>query len=313
MNIDIRDLVLIGGGLFIVATIVHGVWLAWRSRREPLRMEISNELIPDDDDDLVRFRGELPNGGGRPAGMPVQKDINFEAAGRVPLEPVGAPPADTLATSSGQDTLATSSAQSAVEEADTTGNEPVPIRAEASRAVFPNTGPIIAEDSKRSRSSVRGASASSGKSGTAPADTGGQELLVINVVAASGEEFAGEALLAAIRAQGLRYGEMKIFHRLDPHTGETQFSVANLLEPGYFDLAEIGGFVSPGIVFFLQLPGPANPSDALEAMIRITRSIAEELGAVLKDENMSALTGQTVEHYRERVADYSRRRLSMRR
>ena len=304
MNIDIRDLVLIGGGLFIVATIVHGVWLAWRSRREPLRMEISNELIPDDDDDLVRFRGELPNGGGRPAGMPVQKDINFKAAGRVPLEPVGAPVADTLATSS---------AQSAVEEADTTGNEPVPIRAEASRAVFPNTGPIIAEDSKRSRSSARGASASSGKSGTAPADTGGQELLVINVVAASGEEFAGEALLAAIRAQGLRYGEMKIFHRLDPHTGETQFSVANLLEPGYFDLAEIGGFVSPGIVFFLQLPGPANPSDALEAMIRITRSIAEELGAVLKDENMSALTGQTVEHYRERVADYSRRRLSMRR
>ena len=313
MNIDIRDLVLIGGGLFIVATIVHGVWLAWRSRREPLRMEISNELIPDDDDDLVRFRGELPNGGGRPAGMPVQKDINFEAAGRVPPEPEGAPVAATLATSSAQDTLATSSRQSAVEEADATGNEPTPIRAEASRAVFPNTGPIIAEDSKRSRSSVRGASASSGKSGTAPADTGGQELLVINVVAASGEEFAGEALLAAIRAQGLRYGEMKIFHRLDPHTGETQFSVANLLEPGYFDLAEIGGFVSPGIVFFLQLPGPANPGDALEAMIRITRSIAEELGAVLKDENMSALTGQTVEHYRERVADYSRRRLSMRR
>ena len=41
-NIDIKDLVLIGGGLFTLAIIVHGIWLpgahvrircAWRFRR----------------------------------------------------------------------------------------------------------------------------------------------------------------------------------------------------------------------------------------------------------------------------------------
>ena len=36
------------------------------------------------------------------------------------------------------------------------------------------------------------------------------------------------------------------------------------------------------------------------------------LGGELRDENMSVLSGQTVEHMRQRISDYSRRRLSRR-
>ena len=167
-------------------------------------------------------------------------------------------------------------------------------------------------DPKPSRSSFRGEAASSGTLASAPPEPEGEELLLINVMAPTGEQFAGEAMLAAMRRQGLKYGEMNIFHRFDPKTRQIQFSVANVLEPGSFDLAEISTLVSPGLVFFLQLPGPASPGDAIDAMIRATRSTAEELGAVLKDENMTVLTPQTVEHYRERVAEFSRRQLSVR-
>jgi len=85
-SIDIRDLVLIGGGLFTVAIILHGIWLTWRSRRQPLRLDISPELVPDVDDDMARYRGELPNGGGRLVD-PMQKTLDFEHSPQARSDP----------------------------------------------------------------------------------------------------------------------------------------------------------------------------------------------------------------------------------
>ena len=41
---DIKSLILIGGGLLIAAVIGHGFWIAWRSRREPYRLDIVPDL-----------------------------------------------------------------------------------------------------------------------------------------------------------------------------------------------------------------------------------------------------------------------------
>ena len=63
---DIKDFILIGGGILIAMVIGHGFWIAIRAKRETLRMDIVPDLIPDDDiDDIERFRGELPNGPAR--------------------------------------------------------------------------------------------------------------------------------------------------------------------------------------------------------------------------------------------------------
>jgi len=45
-------------------------------------------------------------------------------------------------------------------------------------------------------------------------------------------------------------------------------------------------------------------------MLGAARSIASALDGDLKDENMSALTGQTAEHLRQRVRDFARRYLT---
>lgn len=309
-NIDIKDMVLIGGGLFTVAIIVHGLWISWRSRREPLRLAITPGLLPEDDDELAEYGSELPNGGGRVAN-PMQKDLDFDKEVPVLLDPVGTPKAapDSPATPVERPV------EPVREAPGTTGGQHTPTYARASSAEYPETSKAPGRDSWRSQSGARAVAESPEEPKGEPAEEAEanyEELLVINLFAANGTEFTGEALLAAMRAQGLRYGEMSIFQCLEPGTGEIRFSVANVLEPGYFDLAEISNFSSPGLVFFLRLPGPQNPGDALEAMIRITQAIAEKLGAVLKDENMSVFTGQTMEHYRERVADFSRRRLSQR-
>ena len=304
-NIDIKDLVLIGGGLFTVAIILHGLWLAWRTRQDPLRMNIERDLIPEEDeeDDLARLRGELPNGGGRVV-VPVQNDLAFDEDAPEPLHPTVAAGAASSGWSPADAEVARQGGPAEESAA------PIVAAAPAPEAVLPDTGPIVARDPKRSRTGDSPEPETSGNRADAPTARSGDELLAINLVGPSDEQFTGEALLAAIRGQGLKYGEMSIFHRHDAQTGEIQFSVANIMEPGHFDLAEISSFVSPGLVFFLRMPGLDNPMGALEEMIRTTRLIADELGAVLKDEGMSVLSRQTVEHYRERAADYARRRLS---
>ncbi|MFW6094731.1 MAG: hypothetical protein ACODAC_12225, partial [Pseudomonadota bacterium] len=65
---DIKDFILIGGGLLIAAVVGHGLWIAWRAHRDPLRLDIASDLSGNDDDDpddLRRLRAELPNGGAR--------------------------------------------------------------------------------------------------------------------------------------------------------------------------------------------------------------------------------------------------------
>ena len=86
--------------------------------------------------------------------------------------------------------------------------------------------------------------------------------------------------------------------------------MANAVEPGTFDLADLAALKVAGLSFFLQLPTAVDGIEALESMLRAAQNVAQELGGELKDENMSAMTGQTSEHLRQRVSDFARRYLT---
>ena len=47
-------------------------------------------------------------------------------------------------------------------------------------------------------------------------------------------------------------------------------------------------------------------------MLSVARSVTRELGGDVKDEHRNVVTPQTVEHYRQRIVDFSRRRMSKR-
>ncbi|MEH6358467.1 MAG: cell division protein ZipA [Pseudomonadales bacterium] len=139
-----------------------------------------------------------------------------------------------------------------------------------------------------------------------------EEVIVMNVFAKDDNGFNGSELMRVILACGMRYGEMEIFHRSEEGTnGAVQFSMANLVKPGTFALDNMDSFYTPGVSFFLSLPGPKDSLKALEYMYETAQCVVKNLNGELKDEMHSAMTKQTIEHSRQKVQDFERRQLSL--
>ncbi|MEX2468223.1 MAG: cell division protein ZipA, partial [Pseudohongiellaceae bacterium] len=142
-----------------------------------------------------------------------------------------------------------------------------------------------------------------------PAPTQPSEVLVINIMARQGRRFRGDELLEALITSGLKFGDMNIFHmRMGVEgKGPTIFSVANILNPGTFDLNRIDELFTVGVSLFLPLPAPINNLEAFEQMLGTARQVQTQLQGDLRDDNRNLMTGQTIEHYRQRVRDFELR------
>ncbi|MFT7108582.1 MAG: cell division protein ZipA [Psychrobacter glaciei] len=139
-----------------------------------------------------------------------------------------------------------------------------------------------------------------------------QEVFVINVLKETGPLLKGAELHHIFKACDMRHGEMGIFHRFEePNAqGKIQFSVVNALKPGSFDLTTIDVMETKGISLFMSLPGPDDAMGAFDAMAEVALVFARNFGASMYDESHSDLTPQTLEHYRNRVREYSRKQFS---
>lgn len=142
-----------------------------------------------------------------------------------------------------------------------------------------------------------------------------REVIVINVLARKGEDFKGSALKKLFEACGLEYGDMDIYHRHEQSdtTSPVQFSVASAVEPGTFRPKDMPGMSTPGISFFMSLPGPGSALQAFEFMLETAQCVVRNMGGELKDERRSVMTPQTIEHCRQRIREFERKQRSPRR
>ncbi|MCO5094376.1 MAG: cell division protein ZipA [Chiayiivirga sp.] len=137
------------------------------------------------------------------------------------------------------------------------------------------------------------------------------EQIITLFVAARGDELIdGASIVVAAEKAGLLYGDMGIFHRLadGKPTSEPVFSVANLVKPGHFDLRHVHDIETPGLTFFMTLPGPVSALDAWETMLPTAQRMAELLDAVVLDEERNALGRQRVAHIRDELRRFDRAR-----
>lgn len=135
------------------------------------------------------------------------------------------------------------------------------------------------------------------------------EVLVVSIVMPEGQVISGAALLPTLLTLGLRYGDMDIFHRHQDNAGngKVTFSLANIMNPGTFDLDALETFSTCGLTFFMTLPNAGDAFEVFEHMIGAAKQISTEFGAQLLDDKRSVMTKQTEQHYMSKIREFERK------
>ena len=133
-----------------------------------------------------------------------------------------------------------------------------------------------------------------------------EKILALFLTAPAGESYRGVAVRDAAEAVGLRYGDMGVFH----HYGlagipsqQSLFCLANMLEPGNFDLEKIHTHETVGLVMFMRLPAPADGNVAFELMLNTAQRLQERLGGELRDGEHRPLARAAIDRMRKLAAD----------
>lgn len=122
-------------------------------------------------------------------------------------------------------------------------------------------------------------------------------LIQFSLVAIADEGFNGADLADAFDALGLKYGNIKIYEKLDAN-GLVDFGVASMVEPGIFPDTDLDSFNCPGLVFFMQPGEVDHPRAVFDDFIRTIDRLAHTLGGTPWDHQKNPLTDQTIAEFR---------------
>jgi cell division protein ZipA len=140
---------------------------------------------------------------------------------------------------------------------------------------------------------------------------GNFNIISINLIMDNSKIISGKQLLPQLLAAGLLYGDMSIFHKYynNDGTGKILFSLANGMEPGYFNLEEFENLQISALTFFMTIPGPDTLMQAFASMINTATIFSEFFNVEMKDKDFCNITNQTIEHYRQCIRDFQRKQL----
>ncbi|MBL0709614.1 MAG: cell division protein ZipA [Colwellia sp.] len=134
------------------------------------------------------------------------------------------------------------------------------------------------------------------------------QIIILSVVMPANQLMSGTALLPSLLTLGMKYGEMDIFHRHQDSAGNggISFSLANMLNPGSFDLNNMETFATQGVSLFMALPNAVDPYIAFEQMLAAAKQLADEFNAKLLDNKRNVMTKQTEQHYISKIREFDR-------
>ena len=279
MDLTIRDWMVVVGVLLIVAVLLD----AWRRIRRDRSAEVKMKLVDNEElsvapeQDFSMF-GELPNGGAR---VVDRSDILRATGYEVGTDK--SPPTEHDELVAGMTSTAPDGDIEDIDWLDGLGSE------DGSSEVVkaqPVPSPLVSQEEP--------------------------EVFMLNVVARSKQGFHGGDILHILLACDLRFGDMGFFHRheLEAGRGAVQFSVTNMMQPGVFDIDNMADMATPGLVFFLTLPGPDDMMQAFDYMLETAKTVARNLDADVLDESRSVVSKQTMEHSRQKIRDLELRLLA---
>ncbi|AAZ26162.1 MULTISPECIES: cell division protein ZipA [Colwellia] len=135
------------------------------------------------------------------------------------------------------------------------------------------------------------------------------QVIILSVVMPANQQMLGAALLPSLLTLGLKYGEMNIFHRHEDNAGKGKvtFSLANIMNPGSFDLDNMENFATRGVSLFMTLPNAGDPFSVFEQMLNAAKQLAQEFNAQVLDDKRNVMTKQTEQHYLSKIREFDRK------
>jgi cell division protein ZipA len=335
-QLTIRDWMVIVGALLILAVLIDAARRVWKERRAEVRLNAKITRTDDDEREEEPFNllAELPNGGARIVArddlQPSATPLTEEELGTAPVfsaadpDPTATPgPSDETLLAPGDDDGASIPTETA---------EPLPAEAPPvpEPSLAPDPAPVPEPEASKPRRGRRqrveappvegpetldwldqldsDAEPESAEEDRLPRDID-PHVFVLNVVARTSEGFSGADILQILLACDLRFGDMDFFHRHESASGRgpIQFSVANMMNPGVFDIDAMNQLRTRGLMFFLTLPGPEDMLQAFDYMYETAKTVARNLDGDVLDETRSAITRQSLEHMRQQIRELERR------
>ncbi len=132
-----------------------------------------------------------------------------------------------------------------------------------------------------------------------------QRITTLHIIPRAKELIDGKSILLAMEELDMILGEMQIFHHFgigEMKMEKALFSLANMMEPGNFDIETMDEFATPGLVMFICMPSLVDAQVVFELMLHTAQRMAEMLGADVCDENRNLINEQKLESIRSTIA-----------
>lgn len=308
-------------GLVLIAAIIgHGIWTIRRNEKaqqqraemiEQKRRQVDNQGFDDDGVGAVRVIKSAPRKAAESVPEPRLESVDEEFEAREELEAKQVvEPAPAIRASNDEADLDLPEVK--VDQEDLQERAPTQVtHVEKKTADKPADKPVV------NSSAAKKAAQPAQQSMDLPVERSDDEPVIneepdeVIVLHVSGD-IQGAVLLQQMTELGFKFGDFDIFHRhVDTAgNGAVLFSLANMYNPGSFNIDTIETFQTDGVALFLALPIKSNSLQAFTMMHNAAVKLAAAVGrGQVLDEHRNPLTRQAVQHIHQRIREFERKRL----
>lgn len=161
----------------------------------------------------------------------------------------------------------------------------------------PETRDMFAEHENDTTQATAGA-------GFAAPVVGPEQIIALHVTALPTGVFKGNDIRAAVTEVGLAYGEMNVFHHYgvgDMQSDRPLFSLADMFEPGQFNLDKISQHNTRGLSLFFCLPARVDGQVVFELMLNTAQRLARRLGGEVRGPDQQLVNEKQISEIRNKI------------
>lgn len=149
---------------------------------------------------------------------------------------------------------------------------------------------------------------SSDQDNAADRDIDKDRIITLHVTALPTRAFNGKDLLDAVNDVGLEYGEMNVFHHFGPgdmRSDRPLFSLADMFEPGNFDLDKLDRHNTRGLTLFFCLPSRVDGQVVFELMLNTAQRLAQRLGGEIRGPAQDLIDDEQITEIRNKINQHT--------